>query len=64
MLVLSRRKGQRIIIRDDVVITLVSVHGKTVRLGIEAPLEVSVLRAELQNQPKGKPGSAPARGAR
>lgn len=48
MLVLSRKKDQQIIIGDNIVITIVQVAGNKVRVGIEAPREVLVLREELQ----------------
>ncbi len=47
MLVLSRKKDESIIIRDDIVVTVVEVRGDKVRLGIEAPREVSVHRREI-----------------
>lgn len=47
MLVLSRKAQQTIQIGDDVVITVVRVHGGHVRIGIEAPREVRVRRGEL-----------------
>ena len=47
MLVLSRDKDESIIIGDDVRITVVDVRGGKVRLGIEAPREVSVHREEV-----------------
>lgn len=47
MLVLSRDVGERIVIGDDVVITVLLVSGDTVRLGIEAPREIVVDRAEV-----------------
>jgi carbon storage regulator len=49
MLVLSRNKDERIVIGDDVVITVVEVKGKKVKLGIEAPKTVSVHRQEVYN---------------
>jgi carbon storage regulator len=48
MLVLSRKESQRIMLGDDIVITVVRVSGDKVRLGIEAPPHVVVLREELQ----------------
>ncbi len=52
MLVLTRKKCESIVIAGNVHIKIVEVKGKTVRLGIEAPREVSVRRAELtSNQP-------------
>ena len=47
MLVLSRRVGERLIIGDDVVITVLEVRSDGVRLGIEAPRAISVNRAEV-----------------
>lgn len=47
MLVLSRRKGDSIVIDGGIKITVVEVKGNVVRLGIEAPKEVSILRTEL-----------------
>jgi carbon storage regulator len=47
MLVLTRKKSEAIRIGDDITIKVIDVRGKTVRLGIEAPGHVSILRAEL-----------------
>jgi carbon storage regulator len=47
MLVLTRKQGERIQIGDDVVITIVRTKGKCVRLGIQAPSHVPVLRGEI-----------------
>ena len=47
MLVLTRRSGERLRLGNDIVITVVKVVGGAVRIGIEAPLEVKVLREEL-----------------
>jgi carbon storage regulator len=47
MLVLSRKLGERIVIGDNIVVTVVKVDRNQVRLGIEAPGNVSVLREEL-----------------
>jgi carbon storage regulator len=47
MLVLSREKDESIMIGDDVEITIVDVRGNKVRLGINAPREVSVHRKEI-----------------
>lgn len=48
MLVLSRRERERIRLGDSIVVTVVRVAGDRVRLGIEAPPEVLVLRDELE----------------
>jgi carbon storage regulator len=47
MLVLSRKRDERIVIGDNIVITVVDVRGDKVRLGIEAPSEVPVHRQEV-----------------
>ena len=47
MLVLSRKKDESIVIRDDIVVTVVEIRGDKVRLGIEAPKEVPVHRREV-----------------
>ena len=47
MLVLSRKKGECIVIRDDIVIMVVDIRGDKVRLGIEAPKDVPVHRREV-----------------
>jgi carbon storage regulator len=47
MLVLSRRVGERLLIGDDIVITVIEVRSDGVRLGIDAPREVRVHRAEV-----------------
>ena len=48
MLVLSRRERERIKLGDSIVVTVVRVSGDKVRLGIEAPPDVLVLRDELE----------------
>ncbi len=48
MLVLSRKEKERIRLGDSIVVTVVRVAGDKVRLGIEAPAELVVLREELQ----------------
>lgn len=47
MLVLSRYKDEAIIINNDIRVVVVEIRGNKVRLGIEAPKEVQVLRCEL-----------------
>ena len=47
MLVLSRKIGQRILIGDDIVITIVKVSGDKCRVGIDAPRNVPIVREEL-----------------
>ncbi len=47
MLVLTRKQGEQIRIGGDVVVTVVRTKGKAVRLGIQAPSHVPVLRGEI-----------------
>ena len=47
MLVLSRREHERIRLGDSIIVTVVRLSGDRVRLGIEAPADVLVLRDEL-----------------
>jgi carbon storage regulator len=47
MLVLTRKKNESIVIGDDVTITIVEVRGDQVKLGINAPKNVSVHREEI-----------------
>ena len=47
MLVLSRHRDESIRIGDDIVITVVDIRGDKVRLGIDAPREISVHRQEV-----------------
>jgi carbon storage regulator len=48
MLVLSRKVGERIWIGEDISITVVRITGGGVRLGIDAPSEMPVVREELK----------------
>ena len=56
MLVLTRKAGERIVIADDVVVEVLEVQGNRVRIGIQAPHGVTILREELllgkQEQPR------------
>ena len=56
MLVLSRRTSERIRLGDSIVVTVIRVAGDRVRLGIDAPSDVLVLRDELEPRTR-----APAR---
>jgi carbon storage regulator len=48
MLVLSRKEGQKLVIGDNVVVTVNRIAGNRVTIGIEAPREVSIVRGELE----------------
>ncbi|HZK43220.1 MAG TPA: carbon storage regulator CsrA [Syntrophomonadaceae bacterium] len=52
MLVLSRKKGESIIIGENIEITIVEIQGDVIRLGIEAPREISIYRQELWEEIK------------
>ena len=47
MLVLSRKESEKIMLGDSIVLTIVRVSGDRVRLGIEAPSDMLILRNEL-----------------
>ncbi|MNI37093.1 hypothetical protein D3C73_911660 [compost metagenome] len=47
MLVLTRKKGESIVIGNDIVITVLSVEGDVIKLGISAPKEVDIYRKEI-----------------
>lgn len=57
MLVLTRKSGESIVIGDEVVITVLEVRGGQVRLGVEAPREVTIHRSEVHEQVTGEDGS-------
>jgi carbon storage regulator len=67
MLVLSRKPGEKIVIGGGITVTVLEAHGDRVRVGIEAPDQVRILRAELaggQTRPDPGLGAKPAgRGA-
>ena len=48
MLVLTRREGETILIGDNVCVTVLGIKGNQVRIGIDAPREVSVDRPEVR----------------
>ena len=62
MLVLTRKAGERIVIADNVVVEVLEVQGNRVRIGIQAPQGVTILREELLTgkpaQPKANPDVA------
>ncbi len=52
MLVLSRKPGEVIRVGDDVSITIVRIGPNTVRIGIEAPKSMNIVREEIAEQPQ------------
>ena len=50
MLVLSRKESEKIKLGDDITITVVRVSGDRVRIGIEAPKDLIILRRELEEE--------------
>lgn len=47
MLILTRRPGERVVIGEEIAVTVMEIAGKTVRLGIAAPKELAVHREEI-----------------
>ena len=47
MLVLSRKNQEAIVINGEITVRIIAINGNTVRLGIEAPKEIPVLRSEV-----------------
>jgi carbon storage regulator len=52
MLVLSRKPGERILIGDNVTVTIVRIGPNNVRLGIDAPRDMNIVREELLTDPR------------
>lgn len=52
MLVLSRKVGERILIGDRIAVTVVRVSQGTVRIGVEAPDDLAIVREEIKDEPK------------
>jgi carbon storage regulator CsrA len=55
MLVLTRKLMEKLYIGDQISVTVVRLEGGQVRLGIDAPRSIPVLRAELKPRPAGEP---------
>lgn len=52
MLVLSRKAGEKILIGDNVTVTIVRIGPNTVRVGIDAPRDMNIVREELTGDPQ------------
>jgi carbon storage regulator len=64
MLVLSRKPGEKLVIGDNITVTILEVSGNRIKVGVEAPGNVRVLRGELawwQEGPQAAPAAALAR---
>ena len=58
MLVLSRKRGERVVIGQDIYVTVLEVRGDRVKLGFECPMEVPIHRQEISEQiAQAAPGS-------
>jgi len=55
MLVLSRKVGEKILIGDNISVTVVRVAQGTVRIGVEAPQELPIVREEIKDQQRTGP---------
>ena len=60
MLVLTRKKGQALVIGNDIELTIIDIQGDQVRLGIDAPRSVTIHRKEIYEEIKNENLSAAA----
>ena len=60
MLILTRRVGETLVIGDDVTVTVLGIKGNQVRIGVNAPKDVSVHREEIYDRIQREKGGAAA----
>ena len=59
MLILTRRVGETLVIGDEVLVTVLGVRGNQVRIGVNAPKNVSVHREEIYQRIQSEKGASP-----
>ena len=62
MLILTRRVGETLMIGDEVTVTVLGVKGNQVRIGVNAPKEVSVHREEISQRIQSEKSGTPSEG--
>jgi carbon storage regulator len=62
MLIITRRPGEKIVLGDDVVVTLMEISGQTARIGIDAPQALPVYREEIWEAVKAENEAAASAG--
>jgi len=50
MLILTRKEGEKVIINDNIVIEILEIDRGTIKMGIDAPKEIPILRAEIKDE--------------